>query len=108
MAKSFLSSLPALRYDSSSTSSWFTPNVDLFLLDHIYESDDQVEDWDYELGRQHEEDIFSEDLNWIVPHDSKTRVKSRYIHYGNEASIADIYGDLVLIATVQPKGQHSV
>ncbi|EJD46049.1 hypothetical protein AURDEDRAFT_184405 [Auricularia subglabra TFB-10046 SS5] len=93
-----------------------------FLLDYIYEGGHWIEDWNRRMeqlsgekiafGEYDDDSMYDEqpgkDLLWLLPRESRTRIKSHYIAYGNDASFGTIYGDLVLIATVPPKSQRGV
>ncbi|EJD46043.1 hypothetical protein AURDEDRAFT_164700 [Auricularia subglabra TFB-10046 SS5] len=95
-----------------------------FLLDHIYEGKVAFESWDDAFGAaggaekiepgeddsvdSDEEQDIGEDLVWVIPRQSsKTRIKSYYVPYGDEARLNTIYGELVLLATVPPKRERS-
>ncbi|EJD52892.1 hypothetical protein AURDEDRAFT_54784, partial [Auricularia subglabra TFB-10046 SS5] len=99
-----------------------TKHEGTFLAECVYDGDGMVESWnrrmrqfnaekidlgEWDEGRRFEQQP-GEDLLWLVPRESGTRVKSHYIAYGNDASLGTIYGDLVLIATVPPKSQRAV
>lgn len=98
-----------------------TDNYGTFLLDYIYEGGHRIEDWNrrmqkldgekVEIGEYDDYSMSEEpgkDFLWLLPRESRTRIKSHYMAYGNDASFGTIYGDLVLIATVPPKGQRVV
>ncbi|KAJ6579609.1 hypothetical protein DFH09DRAFT_1445941 [Mycena vulgaris] len=44
------------------------------------------------------------DITWITPMSNLTSFKTAYIHYGNEASLGYIYGDLALMVDVPAAG----
>ncbi|KZV83296.1 hypothetical protein EXIGLDRAFT_754490 [Exidia glandulosa HHB12029] len=82
-----------------------------YLLPYIWEAlDDQIEDVDgYDMPKKHqitagyeddEDDPKFKNFVWMVSRNSNTSVPSQYVHYGNEASIEYLYGDLVLVADV--------
>ncbi|KZV92873.1 hypothetical protein EXIGLDRAFT_836130 [Exidia glandulosa HHB12029] len=105
----------------------------VYLLDSIYAGRHEVHGWEDEMRRWNGEKIESflpdpEDdqydhgyladkaaaelptlpsFDWIVPRASSTRVKSKFIAYGNQASMGSVYGDLVLIITVPPKDERA-
>ncbi|KZV90430.1 hypothetical protein EXIGLDRAFT_121128, partial [Exidia glandulosa HHB12029] len=97
----------------------------VYLLDHVFEGGYQIDNWreamDWTKGEHVEKmkepwypPMSEEDearlrknaVQWVTPRESITRVKTDYVAYGNDAMLASVYGDLVLIATVPPHGDR--
>ncbi|KZV83282.1 hypothetical protein EXIGLDRAFT_843083 [Exidia glandulosa HHB12029] len=88
-----------------------------YLLPYIWEArEEQIEDVeDYDMPKEYqitagdyddEDDPRFKNFVWMVSRNSNTSVPSQYMHYGNEASISYLYGDLVLVADVPPANER--